>query len=179
MARIVIKEGYEVKPEGLYYLQVRNVLPKIAEKGPAAGNTFLSWEADVIDGPETTIGETYNFITPAECSPKSKYYKIFEAVGFALPEGERELILDTKDLIGKEFIAEVTVIKNADRDKNVFKNVWNLEEYANFQRKAKTLESKVVSQKRSVDINTTKVVSPNIKEQKDISFNSKLTDFPE
>ncbi len=145
MAVIKIKEGYDVRPQGLYVLQVKKIDVRIAEKGPNAGNSFLAWEDLILESPDhpDLVGESYSHTTPPGCSPKSKYYPLFQALGAGIPEGKKELDLDTDLLVGKTFIAEIIITKVNDVERNEFKNIWSVEEFTNLQRRTDLLKQKL------------------------------------
>uniref|UniRef100_A0A7C3SNK4 Uncharacterized protein n=1 Tax=Dictyoglomus turgidum TaxID=513050 RepID=A0A7C3SNK4_9BACT len=144
MAIIKIKEGYEIKPEGLYVLRVNKIDVRTSERGVTAGSQFLVWEDIIVESPDhpELVGDTFTHSTPAGCSPKSKYYKVFQSVGMSIPEGQKEIEFDTDELIGKEFVADVIVVKVNDQERNDFKNVWSIEEFQEQQRKATQIFNK-------------------------------------
>lgn len=182
MAIITIKEGYEVKPAGMYVLRVKDVQVKTAQKGANAGNSFLAWEDEVLEADDSSlIGESYSHITPPGCSPKSKHYKLFDSLGFGIPEGEKEMKFDHVNLIGREFVAEVIVTKDGDNEKNEFKNIWSPEEFHAHLQKTAALSSKLVSSATTVIPKTiTKTVTvPEQPKKASILQGSKLSDFPQ
>ncbi|MFA5398251.1 MAG: hypothetical protein WC346_19725 [Methanogenium sp.] len=145
MAIIKLKEGYDVRPQGLYVLQVKKIDVRTAEKGPNAGNQFLAWEDLILESPDhpDLVGENYSHTTPPGCSPKSKYYPLFQTLGAGIPEGKKEFDLDTDLLIGKTFIAEIIITKVNDTERNEFKNIWSVEEFTNLQRRTDLLKQKL------------------------------------
>lgn len=188
MAVIKIKEGFDVKPAGLYVLQVKAIQEKTAQSGKNIGNQFLSWEDTILeaDDPEL-IGESYFHITPPGCSPKSKHYKLFDCLGFGIPEGAREMNLDTDELVGKEFVAEIGVDKDGDTERNSFKNIWSTEEFKAHLAKTEALKSKLLSTSAAKNTTTVKsvptvnTVAGNESAKKGSilhAADNKLTDFP-
>jgi hypothetical protein len=187
MAVIKIKEGYDVRPEGLYVLQVKEVQVKEAKTGKTAGSPFLSWEDTIIEAPEheDLIGESYFDITPPGCSPKSKYYKLFASLGYSIPEGKKEMELDTDDLAGKEFVAEIGVAKDGDTERNEFKNIWSVEEFQKHLEKTQAIKSKIIGGSsatvvKSPVVTKTITVQEETVEKASVLQGSagKLTDFP-
>lgn len=138
MAVIKIKEGFDARPEGIYVFQVKNIEVRTAEKGKNAGNQFLSWESIVQESPDhpDLVGESFYHTTPLGCSPRSKYYPLFAALGAGLREDEKEMEIDTDDFIGLEFVADVIITKVGDSERNEFKNVWSVEKFIELQNKA-------------------------------------------
>ncbi len=183
MAVIKIKEGYDVKPEGLYVLQVKEIQVKTAQKGNNAGNPFLSWEDTILEAPEQElVGESFFHITPPGCSPKSKHYPLFVALGYSIPEGKKEMELDTDDLPGKEFVAEIKITKDGDNEKNEFKNIWSIEGFQKHLDNTQAIKSKIigVTQTNTKSVITKTVTIPEESKKASVLQGSagKLTDFP-
>lgn len=151
MPQIRVKEGFEIYPEGLYFLEVKNISIQEAKYGDNAGNQFLSWEDNILDAQdEQYIGETYRHTTPIDISPRSKYFPLLEVLGVVLPEDTKEIIYDTDDFIGQQFVASVKIEKiskgrNAGGDKNVFTQVWTPEAFQEQQQKASRMTTRLSS----------------------------------
>jgi hypothetical protein len=183
MAVIKIKEGYDVKPEGLYVLQVKEIQVKTAQKGNNAGNPFLSWEDIILEAPEQElVGESFFHITPPGCSPKSKHYKLFASLGYAIPEGKKEMELDTDDISGKNFVAEIIITKEGDNERNEFKNIWSIEEFQKHLDNTQAIKSKITgaTQTNTKSVITKTVQAPEVSKKTNVLQGSagKLTDFP-
>jgi len=204
MTKIVIKEGQNLYPEGLYVLQVKSIKPQVATTGTNAGGSFLVWESEVLqctDNPEMA-GEIYKHITPAGCSPKSKYFRLFSILGVSLAEGQKEVEFDTDDLIDGQFVAEVAIEKveagkNAGGERNFFKQLWSIEEFQQHLDKAHSLRNKLTNTANPQQHQPTTVTAPpvNVLQHSSVGNKSplnlpggklpanntaaKLTDFPE
>ena len=161
MAVIKIKEGFECRPEGLYVFQVKNIEVRTAEKGKNAGNQFLAWESEVTESPDhpDLVGESLYHSTPLGCSPKSKYYPLFQALGAVIPEGDKELEFDTDDLIGGEFVADLIITRSGDQERNEFKTVWSVEKFTELQNKTAKLGSRLTGTP-SPQVNTVTMPKP-------------------
>jgi hypothetical protein len=167
MAIVKIKEGYDVRPQGLYVLQVKKIDVRTAEKGPNAGNQFLAWEDLILESPDhpDLVGESYSHTTPPGCSPKSKYYPLFQALGAGIPEGKKEFDLDTDLLTGKTFIAEIIITKVNDTERNEFKNIWSVEEFTNLQRRTDLLKQKLTGGTPQTQVITGNTITPPVQTQ--------------
>jgi len=196
MATIKVKEGFEVFPEGLYFLKVKKIDVQEVKQGERAGNQFLTWEEDILDAHDDSyIGETFKHTTPLEISPRSKYFRLLEVLGVPIPKDGEEVEYDTEDFIGKEFVASVGISKitqgrNIGKDKNEFKQLWTPEEFQAFQEKSSKLTSKLNSSPapkkeirttsllEDVEETTETVSPPPISQRKNIINSPNLSDFP-
>lgn len=150
MTKITIKEGLRTIPPGIYVLRVMNIKLAEAKRGANAGNSFLTWEDEIVESPDHPeyVGEIFRHTSPVGCSPRSKYYKLFTSLGVQLADGQKELEFDTDDLLNREFVAQIKLGKvesgeNAGSDKNEFENIWSIEEFTELSRKSSAFLSKL------------------------------------
>ena len=134
MAVVRIKDNFQLYPDDIYVVKIKEVKE---QKTKDNINTFLVWNYDILE-PEEFNGQTIGQITSPDIGPKSKYWRLLEALGVQVPEeGEKNIEYDTDDFIGAELFVEVITQKGKkdNVERNIFKNIWSPIEFEELQKK--------------------------------------------